>query len=108
MAMNNVKLNLLASYHAAGLERYNRREYEEALKLFDRVLGLEPSFAEAHYARALVFTALHRFNMALYDLEKAFALCPHLKDVAEKDGRLWVLRKNFWWRLKLSRLLKAG
>jgi|GEM_PF-3779547 len=106
--MNNVKLNLLAHYHAAGLEHYNRREYAQALKSFDRVLAMEPAFAEAHYGRALVYSVLNRLNLAFYDLERALQLAPRLKEMVNKDDRLRALKQSFWWRGKVGKLLRAA
>lgn len=54
-----------------GQTRYLRGEYEEALKLYEKLAGMSPTFPEAYYNYGLVLEALGRRGDALDQMKKA-------------------------------------
>ncbi|HEX2982674.1 MAG TPA: tetratricopeptide repeat protein [Ignavibacteriales bacterium] len=53
-----------------GVERFNSKDYYEAIKSFDAALAIDPEFLEALYRRAFVKLAVEDYAGALKDLEK--------------------------------------
>ena len=73
----------------------NLKEFEQAIKSYDRVLAIDPGLADAHYGRAVALTHLKRPRKALASYDSAIAAAPghanahcHRAMVLRKMGRL--------------------
>jgi tetratricopeptide (TPR) repeat protein len=61
---------------AEGVARLEGGENDAALKLFDRVVGLAPGFAEGWNKRATTLYAMGQFQKSIQDIDKVLALEP--------------------------------
>ncbi|MDR1384968.1 MAG: tetratricopeptide repeat protein [Planctomycetaceae bacterium] len=67
-------------------------EYEEAIRLFDQVLGLEPVFADAYAHRGYAKFHLDQYNESLEDLHTALEYAPDSVDAYAFLARtLWAI-----------------
>jgi tetratricopeptide (TPR) repeat protein len=64
------------SLMAEGVARLNEGDNDAALELFDRVVGLAPSFAEGWNKRATTLYTMGRFEKSVQDIDKVLALEP--------------------------------
>ena len=51
-------------------------EYEQAIKDFNKVIELNPNYAEAYYGRGYAYAELNEYERAIKDYDKAIALNP--------------------------------
>lgn len=73
--------NSALAYNGRGLARYYKGDLDQALADYDKVIAIEPNFAEAYGNRALSLLALGRDAQAEKDLNKCFALDESLRRV---------------------------
>ena len=59
-----------------GSKAMNRRDYDHALKHFDRAIELDPNFAEAYNQRAIVHFLAERYDRAIEDCRRAVERMP--------------------------------
>lgn len=64
--------NSALAYNGRGLARYYKGDLDQALADYDKVIAIEPNFAEAYGNRALSLLALGRDAQAEKDLNKWF------------------------------------
>ncbi len=72
-------------YTNRGVDFYQRKEYELALKAFDKAIELKPNFA-AWGARGAVLSKLGRYEEALEAFDKAIELKPDYSDAWNNSG----------------------
>lgn len=60
-----------------GFSMWANQKYEEALSLFSNSLSLNPAFAGAYQARAMVYNILSKKKESFSDLRMAASLSPH-------------------------------
>ena len=61
---------------ARGAQAIERKEFEHAIKHFDRAITLCPEFAEAHNQRALALYLMERFEPSIESARRAVELMP--------------------------------
>ncbi|MFQ5960872.1 MAG: tetratricopeptide repeat protein [Candidatus Methylomirabilales bacterium] len=59
-----------------GVAAMSRRDYEEALAVFDKVVGTEPDFAEGWNKRATVYYLMGEYEASVRDVERTLTLEP--------------------------------
>jgi tetratricopeptide (TPR) repeat protein/uncharacterized protein YjdB len=64
----------------AGIASFDRGRYEEAVRAFSRAIGEAPTWADAHYNRALAHLALRTPGRAVADLRRYVELKPDAPD----------------------------
>ena len=64
-------------YFSRGLTYGHLERFDEALRDFDRAIGLDPNHADAYSSRANIYNKLKRYEDALSDCQKAMALSPN-------------------------------
>ena len=69
-----------------GFELYLAEKYEESIPYFDKVLSIEPDFAEVWYMKAVVLFELEKYDIAFSYLEKALEINPNYIKAINKQG----------------------
>jgi len=75
-----------------GMDRVRRMEYDEALEIFDRVLGMNPDISEAWNNRGVALFRLGRAEEAIESYNRALAIEPQNLDALRNKG--FVLRSQ--------------
>ena len=60
------------------IEKYNKNEYDEALKLISQVLTEDSNNAYAHYYRGLIYDSQKKYNFAIEEYKKSYVNNPTL------------------------------
>ena len=60
------------------IEKYNKNEYNEALKLISQVLTEDSNNAYAHYYRGLIYDSQKKYNQAVDEYQKSYKNNPTL------------------------------
>lgn len=60
------------------IEKYNKTEYDEALKLISQVLTEDSNNAYAHYYRGLIYDSQKKYNQAIDEYQKSYKNNPTL------------------------------
>ncbi|MDP2952547.1 MAG: tetratricopeptide repeat protein, partial [Chloroflexota bacterium] len=69
--------------------------YDEALKLFDRVVGLKPDMAQAYYNRGVAHAYKKDWDAAMVDYTTAIKLDPNLAQAYNNRGAAYADKKDF-------------
>jgi tetratricopeptide (TPR) repeat protein len=80
---------------AAGRARDNALQYNEAIERYTRAIDLAPNDVRGYRFRGHRYISTRRFDLALKDLEKAFALAPSSFDVVYHLGLAYFLTAQF-------------
>jgi tetratricopeptide (TPR) repeat protein len=83
-----------AVMHNLGAIAATRGQYEDAIALFDEVIGRDPRSVSAHYNRALACLSLGRRNIAIEGLSRVCALQPEHYEAHRTLGFLWLAESN--------------
>lgn len=76
-------------YH--GVEMARTGELDGAMKIFDRVVDIDPDFAEAYNQRALVHAMRDEYSEAIEDIRRVLALEPRHFGALAGLGRILLL-----------------
>lgn len=60
------------------IDKYNKNEYDEALKLISQVLTEDSNNAYAHYYRGLIYDSQKKYNQAIDEYQKSYKNNPTL------------------------------
>lgn len=71
---------------------------DDALKSFEKAIGLDPDYARAHYNKALCYALQKEFDVALEALQQAIRLDPEYKEEARTDPAFDELWEDAWFR----------
>ena len=74
---------------------YKEGNYDEALRIIDEVMAVDPNNPFAYNTRGNTYTALNRYNEAMTDYSRAIALDPELSFLYYNRGRLHNLLENY-------------
>ena len=69
-----------------GFELYLAEKYEESIPYFDKVLSIEPDYAEVWYMKGVVLSELEKYDIAFSYLEKALEINPNYIKAINKQG----------------------
>lgn len=72
----------------------SRRDYASAIADYAKAIGLEPKAAKHRYARALVYVAAGKPDLALTDLDEVLKLTPEDVDARMTRARLHLTAKD--------------
>jgi len=72
-----------------GLNSFNVDLYDEAIKIFTKVLEMNPGHPDALYFRALAWANKRDFDQAIADFTKAAEKHPHDTDSLIGRGEAW-------------------
>ncbi len=75
-----------------GMDNVRRMQYDEALEIFDRVLGMNPEISEAWNNRGVALFRLGRAEEAIESYNRALAIEPQNLDALRNKG--FVLRSQ--------------
>ncbi len=64
-------MNKAEEYYDSGIEKANSRDYQGAIKEFDKAIKLNPKLADAYYNRGLAKIELDQKDSGCLDLSKA-------------------------------------
>ncbi|NPU98674.1 MAG: tetratricopeptide repeat protein [Candidatus Omnitrophica bacterium] len=78
-------------YYRQGADLFHAGHYREALTTLKKVLLLDPSFPDAYFLVARIYTEWHRWPDALSMFEKVVALLPNDQEVRWAYGRALLL-----------------
>ena len=73
MGENNVNSDIWLS---KGLTAYNLRNYEEAIKCYNKALELDPNFKEAWFRKGMAIGVLGNYEVAIECHENAIEIDP--------------------------------
>ncbi len=79
---------------ALGIARMGPGNYDEAIRHFDRAIGIWQDLAEAYLNRAVAEHTAGRTVPALIDLEKALDLDPNLTRAYNERGQIYLENKD--------------
>jgi tetratricopeptide (TPR) repeat protein len=89
------KLDRAAKYYLAGMNKYDEKDYQGALKDLDRALALNPQHICAYNTRALVKEQLNNIPGAITDYSRAIAIGDeHVEYAYANRGRLKAEKFN--------------
>ena len=74
-----------------GYEQYDKGEFTEAVKSFNRAIEMDPKNAEAHFLRAMTYQGLALFKLAVADLEKAIVLKTDYAEAFQQLGYIYLV-----------------
>ena len=83
-----------AIMHNLGALAAMRGQYQEAITLFDGVIGREPRAVSARYNRALALLSLGQRHAAIEGLSRVCAFMPEHYDAHRTLGFLWLAESN--------------
>ena len=72
-----------------------KRNFDEAIRLYSRVIDENPKNAQALFYRGVAFRSKGREDQALSDFEKAAALNPELVEAIYGKGLIYLHKKNY-------------
>jgi tetratricopeptide (TPR) repeat protein len=71
-----------------GMDLVRKKQFEEALKTFDRVLAMNPEIAEVWNNRGVALYGLGRWEEALHSYDRCLAIDPENMDALRNKGFL--------------------
>jgi tetratricopeptide (TPR) repeat protein len=83
-----------SSLFSRGVEHYDQRRYDDAVRAFSGVIERAPSFEAAYYDRALASMAAGKPERAVGDLERYLELAPDAADRVAVGRQLTELRRQ--------------
>ncbi len=83
--------------HRITLSRTKTKQYKEAIEAYERVILIDPDFANAYYDCARSLLKLDSFDIrtCIKYLKKAFRLDPELKEKAKSDFDFQSIKNKF-------------
>ena len=73
-------------YCNRGVDFYYKKEYELALKAFDKAIEMKPDYAEAWYNKGITLSKLGRYDEALKAFDKAIEIKPNYAEAWYNKG----------------------
>ena len=86
--------NYKAYYNAGGVN-FLKKDYEKAIKLFTKAIGIKPDFGDAYNDRGSSYRMLRKFDLALADYKKAGKYMPKHAFVFNNLGAVKKMLKDF-------------
>ncbi|MCE3282511.1 MAG: tetratricopeptide repeat protein [Chitinophagaceae bacterium] len=79
---------LMEAYIEKGLLHFDRKKYDDALKIFQAAASVEPTYADAFYYQARCYELTGKTQEAINLYQQALSLDPALQQATEALGRL--------------------
>ncbi|NQW26297.1 MAG: tetratricopeptide repeat protein [Flammeovirgaceae bacterium] len=74
-----------------GFDQYEAGKYEEAIKIFNKAVEIDPLHAESYYLRGLSYHGLDFTKLAVDDLKKAINLRPSYAEAYQQLGFIYLV-----------------
>jgi len=71
----------LKEHYEKGMDNYNKKEYDQAIKEFTEVIKLNANFMEAYFYRGHAYSEKEDYDHAIADYEQALRLKPDLAEI---------------------------
>jgi tetratricopeptide (TPR) repeat protein len=68
--------DLAVIFNNRGLAYYNKKDYDQAIRDYDRAIGLQPNYSPAFVRRATTYQEKRQYERALADYEAATQVDP--------------------------------
>lgn len=78
-----------------GIEAMRIRDYPDALRYFDRIVEVEPDFAEGWNKRATAYYLMRELDLSVADIERTLALEPRHFGAISGMGLIFLAREDF-------------
>lgn len=70
--------------------QYEKREFDEAIKLFDQVIRLDPKYVEAYVSRGMAWNEKSEYDKAIKDFNEAMKVDPKFVPAYVNRGISWT------------------
>lgn len=67
-------------YTNLGITETNKGNFEEAVENFSKAINLNPTYALAHFSKAIAYHNLNRLEEAYENYSKVIVICPQMVD----------------------------
>jgi len=75
--------------------QYEKREFDEAIKLFDQVVRLDPKYVEAYVSRGMARNEKAEYDEAIQDFTEAMRVDPKFVPAFINRGISWIEKSEF-------------
>ena len=83
------KIALANQKNNAADKLHDKKDYENAIKLYSEAIELNPYAEKAYYRRGDCYQALKQYEKAIQDYSEAIELCPNVKYLYEWRGNCY-------------------
>ena len=82
-------------YYHMGAAYLQKREFDQAISLFNKSLEINPRYAEAYETRGMVYSSREQYDQAIADFNKALEIDPRLAEVYFSRGRAHYFKGEY-------------
>ena len=82
-------------YHKIGTAFLQKREFDQAILLFDKSLEINPAYAEAYETRGLTYSCREQYDEAIADFNKALEINPRLGEAYMSRARAYYFKGEY-------------
>ncbi len=82
-------------YYHMGAAYLKKREFDQAISLFNKSLEINPKYAEAYETRGMVYSSREQYDEAIADFNKALEIDPRLAEVYFSRGRAYYFKGEY-------------
>jgi tetratricopeptide (TPR) repeat protein len=82
-------------YYHMGAAYLKKREFDQAISLFNKSLEINPKYAEAYETRGMVYSSREQYDQAIADFNKALEIDPRLAEVYFSRGRAYYFKGEY-------------
>jgi tetratricopeptide (TPR) repeat protein len=82
-------------YYHMGAAYLKKREFDQAISLFNKSLEINPKYAKAYETRGMVYSSREQFDQAIADFNKALEIDPRLTEVYYGRGRAYYFKGEY-------------
>jgi tetratricopeptide (TPR) repeat protein len=82
-------------YYHMGAAYLQKREFDQAISLFNKSLEINPRYAEAYETRGIVYSSREQYDQAIADFNKALEIDPRLAEVYFSRGRAHYFKGEY-------------
>ncbi len=82
-------------YYHMGAAYLKKREFDQAISLFNKSLEINPKYAEAYETRGMVYSSREQYDEAIADFNRALEIDPRLAEVYFSRGRAYYFKGEY-------------
>ena len=82
-------------YHKIGAAYLQKREFDQAILLFDKSLEANPAYAEAYETRGMTYSCREQYDQAIADFIKALEINPRLGEAYMNRARAYYFKGEY-------------